>query len=133
MPSISVHRNLHKACWSLSRQGYKVQHWDAMLIRGSVRFVVQPAGNARVRREKRKHVHAFVRFTNGEAKVTEWWGTTGALLDAGYTRLTYNPYKHTTFVRADTEKPVHTAERVVLTHDGRLYAKKLDLTSEDKT
>jgi len=71
-------------------------------------LVVQPCGNVQVRKTKRKNVHAFVR---------------GFLLESfeikDLQRIRYNPYKHTTFVRADTEQPVLKSDRVFLSAEGK--------------
>ncbi len=62
---VQVYWNLHKDCWSVvalegDQKGRVVTHADKVLLRGAT-FSVQPAGNAKVRREKKKNVHAFVR------------------------------------------------------------------------
>ena len=57
---VEVYFNLHKKCWSIRQAGVPVVHSDFVEIK-EPQFVVQQGGNARVRREKRKNVHAFVR------------------------------------------------------------------------
>ena len=58
-----------------------------------VTWVVQPAGNARVRREKRKNVHAFARGTLAEDGVILY---SADICFANIVR--YNPYENTTFM-----------------------------------
>ena len=80
---------------------------DVSLV--NARFVVQAGGNAKVRREKCKLVHAYIAglFTT-DLDSPSWIG------------VTYNPYKHTSFVRRDNGAAVQGANRVrCLTIDGR--------------
>ena len=60
---IEVYRNLHKKCFSVRHKGKVVMHLQdhEQLSLTNVKFVVQPAGRAKVLREKKKNVHAFVR------------------------------------------------------------------------
>ena len=98
-----LYRNLHTHTWSqVDRStGLVASHpLEALILDAS--FVVQPAGNRKVRKDKKKHVHAYV----GD----------------GWQRITYNPYKHTTFVLAEGEIPVSTAKAVVLKADGTAWA-----------
>jgi hypothetical protein len=76
---------------------------------GDVEFRVRQGGKEKVRSEKSKNVHAFV---------------IGKLLDyceypcdemptpSSDKVVTYNPYKHDTFVFKDTEEPVYYAQEV---------------------
>jgi hypothetical protein len=76
---------------------------------GDVEFRVRQGGKEKVRSEKSKNVHAFV---------------IGKLLDyceypcdemptpSSDKVVTYNPYKHDTFVFKDTEEPVYRAQEV---------------------
>ena len=57
-----IYRNLHTHTWSqVDRStGLVASHpHEALILDAS--FVVQPAGNKKVRKDKKKHVHAFVR------------------------------------------------------------------------
>jgi hypothetical protein len=117
-----VYRNLHTSTWSLVyRPTGRVQDHPIQAAVHDAVFVVQPAGNRRTREEKRKVVHAFVRgFVgfDGDAQGIE--GLQGAL-GGEWKRITYNPYKHTTFVFADTEQPISKADWVVLKDDGTAW------------
>ena len=105
---VQVYWNLHKKCWSVvalegERKGRVVSHADKVLIEDAT-FAVQPAGRARVHREGRKNVHAFVR------------GTWLSALCQGASRraVTYNPYKYDTFVFLDNKEPVFSAKSVAM-------------------
>ena len=126
---IEVYRNLHNDTFSIRRNGKVVKHlanWQRIFLK-DVKFVVQPAGREKVRREGKKNVHAFIRGTylapstfphttsEFKAKCTEW--------------VTYNPYQddHFTATVTDPEttftsyQDVHEAKLVTLTY-GYVYA-----------
>ena len=127
-----VYRNLHKKCWSIRKDDLVIAHapsvymWDA-------EFKVSEAGNQRVRKEKRKNVHAYV-----IADLENIWVSpdtnflqddTGLfpfdlLKDLGEhntERITYQPYKMKTFQEVDSGKPVLEASHVYLTARGAVY------------
>jgi hypothetical protein len=54
-----VYWNLHKKTWSVRQSGKIVGHSDLIFLK-DCRFLVGKAGQARVRREKKKNVHAGV-------------------------------------------------------------------------
>ena len=84
---VEVYFNLHKKCWSIRQAGKPVVHSDFVEIK-QPQFVVQQGGNARVRREKRKNVHAFVRgyITKG----LKIMGTDKPICNAEYAVLDIN-------------------------------------------
>jgi len=110
-----VYRNLHSKTWSLvdRARGLVTAHPQVVTITGAT-FVVQPAGNAKVRASKRKFVHAFVRGVEGSPSIS--------VPPAGAEEITYNPYKHTTFVKARTGEPISAADVVTLLADGTAWA-----------
>jgi len=113
---IETYYNLHKHCLSYRPPGGKVQHAKAMIV-NNVKFVVQPAGNAKVRREGKKNVHAFVRgepvwIADLEDDLGDY--TPSNMVRHKFRRVTYNPYKHESFVMADTELPLTHATQVVI-------------------
>ena len=58
--------NLHKKKWSLQdRQTGRVAHHVTAYTMYDAKFVVRPAGQAKVRREGKKNVHAFAVGTGG--------------------------------------------------------------------
>ena len=101
---VEVYFNLHKKCWSIRQAGVPVVHADFVEIK-EPQFVVQQGGNARVRREKKKNVHAFVR-----GYLTERVG----IFPKNQKLVTYNPYKHTSFVERGSDKPICSAQYAVL-------------------
>ena len=102
---IEVYRNLHKKCWSVRQDGLVKFHCHQMSMK-DCEFVVRPAGRAKVLREKRKNVHAFVRGYL-------WDGKLPADIEVGAfgENVSYNPYKAATFVD-DENKPVYAASFV---------------------
>tara|TARA_Y100000593_G_C4242328_1_gene302798 strand:- start:438 stop:881 length:444 start_codon:yes stop_codon:yes gene_type:complete len=98
--------------------GKVVDRVDHIVIKDPV-FVVQPAGRARVLREGKKNVHAFVRGT---------WSTRGAHAQWLCTRegkrhrgrmVTYNPYKSDRF-QTSAGQAVGRAKWASLTDLGEL-------------
>tara|TARA_R100000008_G_scaffold68359_1_gene45568 strand:+ start:1938 stop:2429 length:492 start_codon:yes stop_codon:yes gene_type:complete len=86
---VYVYYNLHKKIWSVRQSGKVVAHTKNIMLRDA-KFLVSKAGQARVRREKKKNVHA---------------GVSGYVVDSipvsklsSEAFLTYNPYKHDGFV-----------------------------------
>ena len=57
---IEIYFNLHKKTWSVRQEGKVVQHTNFICVRDP-QYVVRKTGKEKVRREKRKNVHAFVR------------------------------------------------------------------------
>lgn len=99
---VDVYFNLHRKCWSVrDRRTRRVIAHVAQIVLSDVTFRVSAAGNARVRREGKKNVHAFARGT--VVSIGNLFTIEQAV------PVTYNPYKYTTFVNADTERPVHSA------------------------
>ena len=99
---VDVYWNLNKNCLSVRHKGKVIAHVQRCALE-NVEFVVQPAGNARVRREHRKNVHAFARGTLLE--VTHLQSRTFQK-----TQAFYNPYKYTTFCDVDSKKPIRVAD-----------------------
>ena len=57
---VEIYFNLHKKTWSVRQDGKVVKHTNFIQIR-EPQYVVRQTGKEKVRREKRKNVHAFVR------------------------------------------------------------------------
>lgn len=100
---VDCYWNLHKHCYSVRarsgpNKGRIIAHaTEVNLI--NVTLVVNKAGKQRVRTERRKNVHAFLRGTWGEAPIQ-------------HNGITYNPYIHDTFVQRDNGQPVLAADAV---------------------
>ena len=97
-----VYWNLHRNCFSVKHKGKVTAHFTHAFLAGC-EFKVSQAGRQRVLREKRKNVHAYIAcstfFTFEEDS------------NVGK-RVTYNPYKHDSFVIAETEQPVKNSRFV---------------------
>ena len=118
---LEVFYNLHKKIWSVRHRGKVLEHTTGIELE-DVSLDVQPAGNARVRNEKRKNVHAFIRGKRVKLSSAQCSSSFGhASYDKNWKEVTYNPYKHKTFVFKDTGKPVKKAERAVM--DAREHPK----------
>ena len=105
---VMVYYNLHKHTFSVTYDSKVIMYADYVKL-GDVEFRVRKGGKERVRSEKSKNVHAFV---------------IGKLLDyceypcedmpspSSDKVVTYNPYKHDTFVFKNTEEPVYRVQEV---------------------
>ena len=109
---VEVYRNLHKNVWSVrdKRTGRVIDHAERVIIRDA-RFIVQPAGRAKVLREQRKNVHAFVRGT--------LYSRIAATHPADQ-KVSYNPYKAGHFTDAAGNK-VSGAGFARLDEHGKVY------------
>lgn len=103
---VRVYWNLHKKCYSVQHKGRVIMHCNSFLFLSDVTLKVSAKGNAKVRAQGKKNVHAFV---------------CGTLVPGGVdvvgteTAITYNPYRFTTFVNKATEAPVYEAKTARLT------------------
>ena len=116
---VEVYYNIRKKCLSVRRDGIVIKHTHAIKLYstkggyGYVDFVVQPAGQKKVVRTKRKNVHAFVK---GKADLDK----TPTLEEKKLRRpkwlrqVSYNPYKSDKFVDVKTGKPVDHAKEVFI-------------------
>jgi hypothetical protein len=118
---VMVYYNLHKHTFSVTYDSKVILHADYVKL-GDVEFRVRKGGNERVRQQKSKNVHAFV---------------IGRLLDyCGYPCdnipspssnkiVTYNPYKHNSFVYKDSEEPIYNAKEVdMINSQNKLFVVK---------
>lgn len=98
---VYVYRNLHKKCLSV-KQGGIVRCHAANVVLNNCEFIVSEAGQRRVRQEKKKNVHAFVKGfvktareadeTLEEFETTKKQQTVVELSDWGWRSVYYNPY-----------------------------------------
>jgi len=118
MIKADIYRNLNvpkdqDEKWSvLDRTTRRVKDIISSALVKNVRFVVQPAGRARVIKEGRKNVHAFVR---GDLLVKNV-GNSSAV--DGLTKVSYNPYEADHFIREDTNEAIYEADTVWVTPVG---------------
>jgi len=111
-----IFRNLHHkgVVYSVrNSEGKTIAHSNSVLMRNA-KFIVQPAGLARVRREKKKFVHAGVR---GEV-VLDPIEAANIIKNMDQSKTAYyNPYKTDHFVDIENNK-LDKADYVLLTSDG---------------
>ena len=118
MIKADIYRNLNvpkdqDEKWSvLDRTTRRVKDIISSALVKNVRFVVQPAGHARVIKEGRKNVHAFVR---GDLLVKNV-GNSSAV--DGLTKVSYNPYKAGHFIREYTNEAIYEADMAWVTPVG---------------
>ena len=82
---VYVYRNLHKKCLSVKQRGIVRCHARNVVLK-DCDFIVWQAGQAKVRKEKKKNVHAFLFGYVTTSKVAN------ELLDFGWQSVYYNPY-----------------------------------------
>jgi len=114
---IEVYRNLHKNCFSVRHKGKVVGYLNdsEQLALTNVKFVVQPAGRAKVLRENKKNVHAFVRgeYVGYENNLTNNLYF-GEFKDLDFYAVSYNPYKSDKFVVKETGKPIESNSEALI-------------------
>jgi hypothetical protein len=120
---VYVYYNLHKGCFSLKalegeHKGRVVYHASAAILDGCT-FKVSEAGRQRVIKEQKKNVHAGI---VGRIYTVLPVGTGGQVVLTGGDRVSYNPYKYSSFITADNEQPIAAADRVYLNADKSVYA-----------
>ena len=113
---VEIYRNLHRGGFSIRdcRTGLVIGYTDDAVVRNA-RLVVQPGGRRRAIAERKRNVHAFVRGEIAEAEAEAAAEVT--------MEVTYNPFRHETFVMRETGEPVVDAELVVL-KGGKAYIGK---------
>ena len=114
---IEVYRNLHKKCFSVRHKGKVVGYLydNEQLALTNVTFAVQPAGRAKVLRENKKNVHAFVRgeYVGFENNLTNNLYF-GKFEDLDFYAVSYNPYKSDKFVVKETGKPIESNSEALI-------------------
>lgn len=105
--SVFVYFNLHKKCFSIkaldgANKGKVIAHRNVVML-CSPTFKVSEAGRQRVLKEQRKNVHAGVAGLWCEEADTGYY--VGMAQRHG-DKVTYNPYKYSTFVTVADEQPV---------------------------
>ena len=115
MKKVYVYKNLHKGCWSVRDKKSRrvIDHADVIVL-DNAEFKVSELGRQRVLREKKKNVHAGVEGYISSQEITH------SLIE-GMVEVTYNPYKHSSFVVKSTQEPIKNSELVVMTQ-GKVYA-----------
>jgi hypothetical protein len=104
---VRIYRNLNKKCLSVKQDGIVVCHASEVRLK-DCRFIVNAAGQKRVRTEKRKNVHSYVEGFVVDKK--EY----GNMLPYEWNVLYYNPYKTDHWIESDSGKYVEFAQLVEL-------------------
>jgi hypothetical protein len=118
--TVRVYWNLHKGCYSVQSfikgKGWRVvSHVDKLWL-DHPEFVVSAAGQARVRREGRKQVHAYIIGAPGEFTVGDWWQCHEDF-DEESDAVTYDPYRDDTFVLREGRRSIQSAHEALLMTD----------------
>lgn len=92
---VLIYRNLTKRCWSIKQNGLVVAYTNNIILKDAI-CVVNQKGNQKVRQEKQKNVHAYIK------------GIIYTTLDELVFNeiITYNPYIHDTFIN-NNNQPVY--------------------------
>lgn len=137
MAKCYIYRNLHKNCWSVRHKGRVILHAPSVFV-WDPEFKVSKNGNAKVREEQRKNVHAYV-----VADPEDVWVSEGSnvkicrslkvvpeirkasiinnLGRPNNTRVTYRPYEMESFEEVESGEPVFSSETAWLTNGGDVY------------
>jgi hypothetical protein len=105
---VMVYYNLHKHTFSVSYMGKVILHADYVKLK-DVEFRVRSGGKQKVRDEKRKNVHAFV---IGNLVDYCEYPCSDLPEEPVSDIVTYDPYKHDSFVVRGTEEPILNAKEV---------------------
>ena len=105
---VMVYYNLHKHTFSVTYDGKVILHADYVKL-FDVEFRVRKGGKEKVRQEKSKNVHAFV---IGRLMDYCEFPCDNTPLPSSDNIVTYNPYKHNSFVYKNTDEPVYNAKEV---------------------
>jgi hypothetical protein len=104
---VRVYRNLHKKCLSVKQDGIVRCHASYVSLK-DCSFIVNAAGQNRVRTEKRKNVHSYIEGLIIDSK--EYKNN----LPYEWQPLYYNPYKTDHWVEVESGKYVAFARLVEL-------------------
>ena len=92
---VKVYWNLHRKCFSVQQDGLVKAHLNRVYLH-DVQFKVSESGRQRVIKEQRKNVHAFaIGIMDGNVESAIW--------DKDPVKVSYNPYKYSTFVTENEE------------------------------
>ena len=122
---VEVYRNLNFGCFSVRALGGKhkglvIDHVIQITLQNAS-FVVQPAGNRRVKAEKRKNVHAFVcgQLVETYGSTIPWHG--GKKIFSNDFQVVYNPYKYKTFIKKDSGESILESYKYTLINNKEIW------------
>ena len=101
-------------------KGVVVDHPHAVVLK-NVKFRVQPAGRAKVLKEKRKNVHAFVcgQLVETYGPTIPWHG--GKKIFSTDFQVVYNPYKYKTFIKKDNGDSILESYKYTLINNKEIW------------
>jgi len=105
---VMVYYNLNKHTFSVTHESKVIMYADYVKLR-DVEFRVRKGGKEKVRREKRKNVHAFV---IGELIEYSEHHSKDIPTPSSNEIITYDPYKYDSFVFKNNGEPVFHAKEV---------------------
>jgi hypothetical protein len=109
---VLVYRCLNRKgkVYSIKQNGYVVAHTTSLKLLGCD-FIVNESGKERVRKEKQKNVHAFIRGHIVRGQVISNRANCN-----DYLTVKYNPYKNDSFMvtNFDNETPIKVAKYVLI-------------------
>lgn len=114
---VMVYYNLHKHTFSIKHKEKVILHADFVNLI-DVEFRVRQGGRESVLRDKSKNVHAFAigtlvdysKFPSSDIPESK----EGDI-------VTYNPYKHDSFVYKEDESPIYNAKEVTLVNPKKIF------------
>jgi hypothetical protein len=118
---VEVYRNLTKNCYSVRHKGKVISHEDEAIL-AATKFRVQPAGRARVLKEKRKNVHAYLKGVVVGSNTEDLLNLD--LAGKNLVRVRYNPYEKDHFFEALSLKKVEFEPLMILTESGMFIPKE---------
>lgn len=89
-----IYFNIHKKCYSVKLRGKVIQHFDNAVV-AVPEFRVSATGRERVRRERKKAVHAYIVSNYVHVQCPKFAASTNART------AHYNPYNNESFVDND--------------------------------
>lgn len=110
MEAVHIYRNLNKKCWSVRKRGLVIAHMDELTLKNATMHV-QPAGHAKVIREQRKSVHAYIKGDIVQAIIKD------------SQPLTYNPYVANFFFNPASKKEISECNYVIFHANGKVSYK----------
>jgi hypothetical protein len=111
-----LYRNLRTGGFSIKQHGLVCDRGDIFVMH-NVEFHVSDAGNARAKKEQQRNVHAYMVAEEYEKLNGAVWHE-----DSNLIRVTYHPFKDSTFVIADTGEPILHANYAIAIK-GKVYVK----------
>jgi len=115
-----LYRNLHTGGFSVKHKGLVCARGD-IFIMDNVEFRVSEPGSNRAKREQQRNVHAYM-VADSYKKPAKVFSKMDFKALGKLHRITYNPYKHDTFVDAETEEPITDAKYAIAIL-GKVYIK----------